>query len=152
MILGGQIYQKKVMRYDWNTSQWTYQEDMNYGHFWASCSIFNSPKHGYRHSRYTRTVSFSYVVVHLFPSWLVWGWNQVHCECCSSKIAHKIALTCLTKKTIGAKSLLDTRGISIQGEVRHVWISRATQQLLCSKSHDFLAVFALAHSKTNQIA
>ena len=47
---------------------------------------------------------------------------------------------------------ISTRGISIQGEVRHVWISRATQQLLCSKSHDFLAIFALAHSKINQIA
>ena len=40
----------------------------------------------------------------------------------------------------------------ILGEMRNVWISRATQQLLCSKSHDFLAVFALAHSKINQIA
>ena len=29
---------------------------------------------------------------------------------------------------------------------------RVTQQLLCSKSHDFLAVCALAHSKINQIA
>ena len=37
-------------------------------------------------------------------------------------------------------------------EVRNVEISRATQQLVCSKSHDFLAVFALAHSKINQIA
>ena len=45
-----------------------------------------------------------------------------------------------------------TKGISIQGEVRHVGISRATQQLLCSKSHAFLAIFALAHSKINQIA
>ena len=36
-------------------------------------------------------------------------------------------------------------------EVRNVKISRVTQQLLCSKSHDFLAVFALAHSKINQI-
>ena len=38
------------------------------------------------------------------------------------------------------------RGISILGEVRNVAISRATQQ------HNFLAVFALAHSKINQIA
>ena len=45
-----------------------------------------------------------------------------------------------------------TRGISILGEVRNVAISRATQQLLCSRSHDFLAIFALAHSKINQIA
>ena len=45
-----------------------------------------------------------------------------------------------------------TRGISILGEVQNVEISRVTQQLLCSKSHDFLAVFALAHSKINQIA
>jgi hypothetical protein len=44
------------------------------------------------------------------------------------------------------------RGTSILGEVRNVEISRITQQLLCSKSHDFLAVFDLAHSKINQIA
>ena len=43
-------------------------------------------------------------------------------------------------------------GTSILGEVRNVEISRVTQQLLFSKSHDFLAVFALAHSKINQIA
>ena len=49
-------------------------------------------------------------------------------------------------------SYVATRGISIQGEVRNVAISRATQQLLCSRSHDFLAIFALAHSKINQIA
>ena len=48
--------------------------------------------------------------------------------------------------------LVATRGTSILGEVRNVEISRVTQQLLCSKSHDFLAVFALAHSKINQIA
>ena len=39
-----------------------------------------------------------------------------------------------------------SRGTSILGEVRNVEISRFTQQLLCGKSHDFLAVFALAHS------
>ena len=44
------------------------------------------------------------------------------------------------------------RGTSILGEVRNVEISRVTQQLLCSKSHDFQAVFALAHSTINQIA
>ena len=38
------------------------------------------------------------------------------------------------------------RGISIQGEVTQ------QLQLLCSKSHDFLAIFDLAHSKINQIA
>ena len=38
------------------------------------------------------------------------------------------------------------------GEVRNAEISRVTQQLLCSKSHDILAIFALAHSKINQIA
>ena len=45
-----------------------------------------------------------------------------------------------------------TRGTSILGEVRNVEISGATQQLLCSKSHGFPAVFALARSKLNQIA
>jgi hypothetical protein len=25
----------------------------------------------------------------LFPSWLVWGRNQVYCACCSAKTAHK---------------------------------------------------------------
>ena len=44
------------------------------------------------------------------------------------------------------------RGTSILEEMRNVEISRATQQLLCSKSHDFLAVFALTYSKINQIA
>ena len=47
---------------------------------------------------------------------------------------------------------ISSRGTSILGEVRNVEISRVTQQLLCSKSHDFLAVFALTHSKINQIA
>ena len=49
-------------------------------------------------------------------------------------------------------NLIRTRGTSILGEVRKVEISRVTQQLLCSKSDDFLAVFALAYSKVNQIA
>ena len=44
------------------------------------------------------------------------------------------------------------RGISTLGEVHHVAIWGVTQQLLCSKSHDFLAIFTLAHSKFNQIA
>ena len=43
------------------------------------------------------------------------------------------------------------RGTSILGEVRNVEIPGPTQQLLCSKYHDFLAIFALAHSKINQI-
>ena len=48
---------------------------------------------------------------------------------------------------------LKTRGTSILGEVRNVEIPGPTQQLLlCSKYHDFLAIFALAHSKINQIA
>jgi hypothetical protein len=34
-------------------------------------------------------------------------------------------------------------------EVHHMWIWGVTQQLLWSKSHDFQAVFALTHSKTN---
>ena len=46
-----------------------------------------------------------------------------------------------------------TRGISILEEVRNVAISRPTQQLLqWYKCHDFLAIFALAHSKINQMA
>ena len=44
------------------------------------------------------------------------------------------------------------RGTSILGEVRNVEIPGPTQQLLCSKYHDFLAVFPLAQSKINQIA
>ena len=47
---------------------------------------------------------------------------------------------------------LQGRGTSILGEVRNVEIPGPTQQLLCSKYHDFLAIFALAHSKINQIA
>ena len=37
------------------------------------------------------------------------------------------------------------------GEVRNVEIPGPTQQLLCTKYHDFLAIFALAHSKINKI-
>ena len=37
---------------------------------------------------------------------------------------------------------------SFLGEVRNVEISRATQQLLNGKFQDFLADFALAHSKS----
>ena len=44
------------------------------------------------------------------------------------------------------------RGSSILAELSNEEISRVTQQLLCGKSHDFLAVFALAHSRINQIA
>ena len=55
---------------------------------------------------------------------------------------------------MGYKTYIQARGTSILGEVRNVEISGVTQQLLCSKSHDddFLAIFALAHSKINQIA
>ena len=53
---------------------------------------------------------------------------------------------------IGKTLVVNTRGTSILGEVGNVEISRATQQLLNGKSHDFLAIFALAHSKINQIA
>ena len=45
-----------------------------------------------------------------------------------------------------------TRGTSILGEVRNVEIPGPTQQLLCSKYHDFLAIFSLAHSQINQIS
>ena len=41
---------------------------------------------------------------------------------------------------------------SILGMVRNVEIAGATQQLVSGNSHDFLAIFALAHSKINQIA
>ena len=47
---------------------------------------------------------------------------------------------------------ITTRGTSILGEECNVEIPGATQQLLNGKSHDFLAIFALAHSKINQIA
>ena len=30
-------------------------------------------------------LTLSYVVVHLFSSWLVWGRNQAYCACCSAK-------------------------------------------------------------------
>ena len=44
------------------------------------------------------------------------------------------------------------RCTSILGEVRNVEIPGPTQQLLNGKSYDFLAIFAQAHSKINQIA
>ena len=56
------------------------------------------------------------------------------------------------KRVVLEPSLDNYRGTSILGEVHNVEISRTTQQLLNGKSHDFLAVFALAHSKINQMA
>ena len=47
---------------------------------------------------------------------------------------------------------LEVSRSSCAGEVRHEWIARATQQLLWYQFHDFLAIFAPAHSKINQIA
>ena len=47
------------------------------------------------------------------------------------------------------ETMVGSRGTSILGEVRNVEMSRATQQLLNGKYHDFLASFALAHSKIN---
>ena len=62
--------------------------------------------------------------------------------------SNKEQKSCRTTRT----TLACARGTSILGEVRNVEISRPTQQLLCSKSHDFLAIFALAHSIINKIA
>ena len=31
-------------------------------------------------------LSFSCIRVHLFPSWLIWDRNQVHCACCSANM------------------------------------------------------------------
>ena len=58
----------------------------------------------------------------------------------------------VSKDVVVSVWFVHCRGTSILGEVRNVEISGGTQQLLCSKYHDFLAVFALAHSKINQIA
>ncbi len=70
-------------------------------------------------------------------------------ESIASQIESVEDIVCKYDETLG---FVIIRGISILGEVRNVAISRATQQLLCSKSHDFQAVLALAHSKINQIA
>ena len=50
-----------------------------------------------KHSIYIRTVSFSYIMVHLVPSRFVWARYQVYCVCCSSQTAHKLVLTGLAK-------------------------------------------------------
>ena len=47
---------------------------------------------------------------------------------------------------------VENRGTFILGEVRSVEISGVTEELLFSKSHDFLAISALAHSKINKFA
>ena len=39
------------------------------------------------HSLYIMTVSFSYVLEYQFPTWLVWGGNQVYSAYCSAKTA-----------------------------------------------------------------
>ena len=56
------------------------------------------------------------------------------------------------KKLSSEMGTLLTKGTSILGEVRNVEIPGPTQQLLNGKSHVFLAVFPLAHSKINQFA
>ena len=48
----------------------------------------------------TTAKEFSFVAVHLFPSWLVFGRYQLYiryCLRCSAQPAHKLVLTCLTK-------------------------------------------------------
>ena len=54
--------------------------------------------------------------------------------------------------SVKLRKIVRTRGTSIIGEVHNVEIPGPTQQLLCSKYHDYLAVFSLAHPKINQIA
>ena len=49
------------------------------------------------------------------------------------------------------ETMAGSRGTSILEEVRNVEIPGPTRQLVCSK-YDSLAIFALAHSKINQIA
>ena len=66
---------------------------------------------GWRHRTsntytYIRTVSFSYVLVHSFPSWLVLGRNQMYCACCSVQMANKLILTGSAKSKADAKTLL----------------------------------------------
>ena len=50
--------------------------------------------------------------------------------------------------TLVMLEMVRTRSTSILGR----GVQSVTQQLLCSKSHDFLAIFAVVHSKINQIA
>jgi hypothetical protein len=40
----------------------------------------------------------TYVVIHPFPSWLVWGKIQVYCACCAAQMAHKIGSVNLISK------------------------------------------------------
>ena len=72
--------------------------------------------------------------------------RQSLCKLCSRlKLASPISFS--DKNVIWQQSSTGrgwVRGTSILGEVRNVEISRATQQLPCSKSHYFLTVFALA--------
>ena len=53
-------------------------------------------------------LSFSQEVLHSFPSWLVWGRNQVYCACYSARraTASKLVLTGIAKQTACTKSLL----------------------------------------------
>ena len=70
-------------------------------------------------------------------------YSSSYCHCCCTKEGNLLG---------GIVNLLGVaRGTFILGEVRNVEISKVTQQLLCGKSHDFLSVFALAHSKINQV-
>ena len=45
-------------------------------------------------------LSFVYVVVHLFPSCLVWERNQAYCACCSAQTANKLVLAGSAKRLL----------------------------------------------------
>ena len=63
-------------------------------------------------------------------------------------VKHKVSLSLFVESIY---IWLEVSRSSCAGEVRHKGIARATQQLLWYKFHDFLAIFAPAHSKINQI-
>ena len=51
--------------------------------------LITCPQYIYFDSKLLASLMQWYTKVHLFPSWLVWGRNQVYCACCSAKTAHK---------------------------------------------------------------
>ena len=60
------------------------------------------------------------LVVHLVPSWLVWGRNQVYCACETAQAAHKLILQSRQQGLRAYSPNIYTVGIE---EVVRVWQS-----------------------------
>ena len=113
------------------------------------CSFFREKKSWIRNSWKYVTSKFHYSamtssIMNVTINGMIHFWRKSRHT--NGSVNH--AINCKWKIKIWCRYV---KYIFLTTEVRNMEISRVTQQLLHSKFHDFLAVFALAHSKINQI-